>query len=206
MLISVKHNFILLAMPKCGSTALEAAFGRYAEVKIGGTPELKHTNFMALEKYIWPFIEQQYRESPFCEPFSLFREPLEWLFSWYSYRGREELGASDGAKNYTGEISFSDFLNEHFKKKPASFAKVGRQSAFIENSNGDFDAVTLYRYEDIDFLAEELERRIGRSVPLGRKNISPKRDMELTNDEIVEARTKLRLEYRIYSSIPERNR
>jgi hypothetical protein len=206
VLISLKYNFALLAMPKCGSTALHAALARHAQIQIGGSPALKHTPFRALESYILPFITNQTRALPRCEPFSLFREPLHWLFSWYSYRGRPELAASgEGSRGkYIGEISFSDFLNEHFKKKPPSFANFRRQSFFIEDNAGGFGSVTLYRYEDIAFLVQELERRIGKRVQLSEKNVSPKRSMELSSDQIAEARTILRVEYEIYSSIVER--
>ena len=206
MLVSLKHKFVLVAMPKCGSTALHAAFMQHAEIRIAGAPELKHAPFSAYENYVLPFIADRCRTPPECEPFSLFRDPLDWLFSWYSYRGRSSLAAPDAGrrKNYTGEISFSDFLNEHFKRKPASYAKVGRQSAYIENNDGEFDAVTLFRYEDIDSLVHELESRVGKKVPLARKNVSPKRSVELTNEEIAEAKDMLKTEYQIYSAIPKR--
>ncbi|HEY5238311.1 MAG TPA: hypothetical protein VIJ62_08025 [Rhizomicrobium sp.] len=205
MLVSLKYEFVLVAMPKCGSTALHAAFTQFAEIRMAGTPEIKHAPYTAYESYILPFIASQRRTPLVCEPFSLFRDPLDWLFSWYSYRGRSSLAAPDASrqKNYTGGISFSNFLNEHFKRKPASFARVGRQSSYIENNDGEFDAVTLFRYEDIDSLVQELENRVGKSVPLARKNVSPKRSMELTDEEIAEAKAMLKTEYQIYSAIPK---
>jgi hypothetical protein len=204
MLVSLKHNFVLVAMPKCASSALETALAQHADLRIGGA--LKHAPFKLFEAYIMPFMAKQRPKMPGCEPFSLFREPLEWLFSWYSYRTRSELrAANDGSgKVYTGNISFCDFLNEHFAKKPAPFARVRPQSYFIEDGSGRFNAVTLYRYDEIDFMIRELARKIGRDVKLRREKISPARPLALSESQVSEARRTLKVEYQIYSSIPRR--
>ncbi len=146
MLVSVKHNFVLLAMPKCGSTALHSALTPYAELRIGSLPALKHAPLKSFEKYILPFLVEVCRDQQTFEPFSLFREPIEWLFSWYSYRGRKEMGE---ASNYAGHVSFHDFLHEHFQKKPAAFARLRRQSFLHKKQQGSIrfrDSLSLRRH------------------------------------------------------------
>lgn len=207
MLISLKYNFVLLAMPKCASTALHTALAKRCDIVFGGSPQLKHISYRVYEQRVLPLIAERFRGPVVCEPFSLFREPLSWLSSWYRFRMRSRLAAPrNGAtrKTYTGKVSFEQFLHEHFRAKPSNFARVGRQSQFIESLNGRHDAVSLYRHEDIQALVAELERRLGRQLRLPTKNESPRIGFDLSQDQIAEARSALSLEYDIYDRIPWR--
>ena len=42
MLAVPKYGFVVLAVPKSGSTALEAAFTKHAQLVTSGPPSLKH--------------------------------------------------------------------------------------------------------------------------------------------------------------------
>lgn len=205
MLISIRYDFALLAMPKCASTALQSALEERCDIVLGGTPQLKHMPYKVYEQYIIPLIAEQFRRPVLCQPLSLFREPLRWLFSWYSYRTRSKLAGTDEAetrKTYTGELSFEQFLHEHFRSRPANFAKVGRQSQFIESMNGRYDSVRLYRYENLPELIAEIEDRMGRRMKLATQNASPQVGFELSPAHIAEAQRALALEYEIYDRIP----
>lgn len=207
MLISIRYDFALLAMPKCASTALQSALEGRCDIVFGGTPQLKHMPYKAYEQYIIPLIAEQFHRPVLCKPMSLFREPLGWLFSWYRYRTRSKLAVIDDGetrKTYTGELSFEQFLNEHFRARPANFARVGRQSQFIESVNGHYDAVTLYRYESLHELIAEIEDRMGRRLKLATQNASPPVGFDLSPALISEARKALALEYEIYERIPNR--
>ena len=204
MLVSIRHNFALLKMPKCASTTLQRALAKHCDIRFGGTPQLKHVPYRTYEQYVLPLIAEQFRRPIVCQPFSLFREPLSWLFSWYRFRMRSQLAtAPDDATrmNYTGNITFEQFLNEHFRASPPSFARVGRQSQFIESMNGRHDAVTLYRYEDLLGFVAHMERRIGKCVRLSMQNASPLQKLNLSEKQITEARASLSLEYAIYDRI-----
>ena len=203
MLISVKYGFTFLAMPKCGSTAVEAAFRRYSDITFGGMPNLKHISYSTYERRILPLIAEQCRDASICQPYSFFREPLEWIFSWYKFRGRPDLARPDSPlhMNYTGNITFSQFLDEYFRPRPKLFARVGYQSKFIEDLSGRCDAVKLFKYEEFHCLTDELSRRVGTKVKLVQKNVSPPAQMDLQADAIREARDALRKEYQIYERI-----
>lgn len=194
-------------MPKCASSALQTALANRCDIVFGGAPQLKHMPYSVYEQHILPLIAELFRQPIVCQPISLFREPLSWLFSWYSFRTRSQLlgeSTSETRKTYTGKLTFEQFLHEHFRARPANFARVGRQSKFIENTNGRHDAVLLYRYENLDALIMELERRIGRRIRLPTENASPQLDFELSQDQVGEARRALSLEYEIYERIPLR--
>jgi hypothetical protein len=204
MLISIRHKFVLVAMPKCASTALETALKRHCDVSLGGSSsQLKHLPYSMFELHLMPLLRERLGDKAVCEPLSLFREPLEWLFSWYKYRTRPELVDADHRrqKNYSGNVSFAEFLNEHFSKRPAPFARMARQSSFVQNSRGQTDEVTLYRYEDIGALVRDLESRVGKSLALKIKNRSPERSFDMPEAQIREARRVLHREYEIYDAI-----
>jgi hypothetical protein len=78
------------------------------------------------------------------------------------------------------------------------------QSSYIESSNGRHDAISLYRYEDIDAFVAELEVRLKRSLAWKHINASPHAAFDITQEEISEARKKLNLEYSIYNGIQTR--
>ncbi|HEX4077735.1 MAG TPA: hypothetical protein VHX61_02520 [Rhizomicrobium sp.] len=205
MLVSMKYNFVFIAIPKCASTAMESALAKYADMRIGGLPSLKHAPYSAYEAHVLPFIVRQCGVSSPCEPFSIFREPLDWLFSWYRYRTRLQARESDkNSRMYSGSVSFADFLGEHFKKSPPRFARAGRQSKYIQARSGRLDAVTLYRYEDAEVLAKDLACRIGCAAKLSRENVSPRQSLELPAAQIRQAHAALKVEYEIYCSIPRR--
>jgi hypothetical protein len=201
VLIFVKRKLALFLMPKCASTALEESFGTYSEFVIGGSPRLKHLPLNVYERHIGRLLARRLGKTEVFEKLCLFREPLDWLFSWYRYRMRTKLTGSD---RHTLDISFAQFLNEHFSASPARHAHILPQSTYVESTEGRYDAMTLYRYEDIMILVAELERRLQARVAWTRVNASPAAAFDLTQREVSEVREKLRAEYAIYESIPVR--
>ena len=98
MLVSLKHKLVLLAMPKCASTALEAALAPHVDVVISRNPAAKHTPFRKYDRFLRRYFET-YTEGP-LEVVSLFREPVDWLRSWWRYRSRD--GLADPSRSAKG--------------------------------------------------------------------------------------------------------
>jgi hypothetical protein len=188
-------------MPKCASTSLEESLWEHCEFVISGSPRLKHLPLKVYERYIGRLLARRIGKTEAFEKLCLFREPLDWLFSWYRYRMRTELAGSD---RHTLSISFAQFLNEHFSATPARYARILPQSSYVKNTEGRYDAITLYRYEDIAALVAELEFRLKTRMAWTHVNTSPHAAFDLTQQEAGEAREKLRVEYEIYESIPIR--
>ena len=202
MLIFVKCKLVLFLMPKCASTALEESFGKHSEFVIGGSPRLKHLPLKVYERYVQRLLSRRLGQKDVFERFCLFREPLDWLFSWYRYRTRGEMRENDRSAR---DVSFTQFLNEHFSAQPSKFARLRLQSTYIESTEGRHDAVTLYRYEDVEALVAEFESRLRKRIAWTHANVSPHAAFDLTPQDVREAQDKLRLEYSIYEKIPVRH-
>jgi hypothetical protein len=58
MLVFWKAKLVLLAVPKTGTTALEAAFGPWADASFLNPPRLKHMTAAPLSQAAGPILEQ----------------------------------------------------------------------------------------------------------------------------------------------------
>jgi hypothetical protein len=88
MLVFWKAKLVLLAVPKTGTTALEAAFGPWADGAFLNPPRLKHMTLRRYRRQLAPILEQE--DGPPLEVMAVMREPVDWLSSWYRYRSRPE--------------------------------------------------------------------------------------------------------------------
>jgi hypothetical protein len=103
MLVFWKAKLVLLAVPKTGTTALEAAFGPWADGAFFNPPRLKHMTLRRYRRQLAPILAQ---DGPPLEVMAVMREPVDWLSSWYRYRTRPELGTRPQS---TAGLSFGDF-------------------------------------------------------------------------------------------------
>lgn len=119
-------------MPKCGSTSLEAALAPYHE-EVSGGPFRKHFNVQKFNRFVRPGLESMGFERSDYELVSLFREPIEWLVSWWRYRQRPFV-AKKHPERFTGNMSFEEFADRflardfgviQFRAYPAHFVSVG---------------------------------------------------------------------------------
>ncbi|MBM2576640.1 gamma-glutamyl kinase [Jannaschia sp. Os4] len=170
MLVFWKARIVLLAVPKTGTTALEAALAPHADVAILNPPGLKHCTVPKWRRECSAFFEQKGRR-----PLALVacaREPVDWLGSWWRYRARPDI---DGTPNSTAGIPFDRFVEDWLRDDPPPHARVGRQAKFLE---GGVDH--LFRYEAMDRLVAFLSDRLDRPIDLERRNVSPGGQVDLS--------------------------
>lgn len=203
VIISIPHRFVFLAVPKCASTSIEAALQPYGSVSFVGPSEIKHIRLADYERYVAPLLATKRIDTASFEFFAVFREPVDWLRSWWRYRSRAELGEINHPdhKNYTGNISFDEFIREYMRPKPAAFARVGRQSRYLIKETGGFGPVTLYRYDEIDTFIADISDRIGRPVSLRETNRSPDRVSTVAVETISQLRALKPQDFKVYESI-----
>ncbi len=158
-----------IAMPKCASTALENALSARMDMVLSGAPGMKHTTYRKFDRFLRPYL-QSYTKEPF-EVLSLFREPVDWLHSWWRYRGREGI---PNPENSTRDMSFPDFVTAYLddQRKPAD---VGRQARFVAAADGSIGVDTLFRYDRIEAASAYLENRLKVEIALQHTNVSPGR-------------------------------
>lgn len=175
MLVFWKEKLVLLAVPKTGTSALEAALRDRADAVFENPPELKHMPMFRFARFLRPLFGV-IEETRHFETMALVREPVSWLGSWYRYRSREALR---GHPNSTANMSFDEFVEGYLSDPRPSFANVGSPRRFVSNGQGKVAVKHLFQYEQIDHAQVFLEDRLQTELKLPSKNVSPKRSMEL---------------------------
>jgi hypothetical protein len=171
MKISLKNNFAFLCMPKCASVSIEDMLDPFAQISTSGLAKLRHTNYREYQRYIRPYINERFEDVD-LETICIFREPTDWLNSWYKYRSRSKPGRSDQDKS-TAHISFSEFIEAYLQDAPPPFADVRCQYDFVKDENGEVGVDKIFLYEDIPSFTNYMEEKVGTSLALKHKNVSP---------------------------------
>lgn len=179
MLISMKHKFVFLCMPKCASKSIEAALRPFSDISITAPPYFRHTNYRRYETYLRPYIENGRRTDKF-ETICVIREPLSWLYSHYRFRTRLPIRNESHPKHSvaTHRISFSEFVEAYMSRERPSFANVGSQFSFVKNANNEIGVEKVFLYENLERFTQYMSRKLGRALKVGRMNVSPRRRHE----------------------------
>lgn len=198
MLVSFKHRLAILAMPKCASTAFEEALAGRMDLVLRGHPGIKHMRLRGFDRFIRPYLATM-TDEPF-EVISAFREPEDWLHSWWRYRRRDEIA---GRENSTQGMSFAQFVDCYIDgaQKPAD---VGRQGQFIADKNGRVGVDRLFRYDDMDAMVGYVADRLGAEIRLDRRNASPPAPWlgsKLSGGQRTKLRAALARDYEIYDTM-----
>jgi hypothetical protein len=195
MLISLKANLALLALPKTGTTALESALRPHCDVVYSGDPRLKHINLRRFDRVFRPQLARIGAGD--IDTFCMLREPMNWLESWYRYRARFNI--SDQIKS-TANVSFEQFALAWLQDEPPEYARAGRQARFVQGEGGR-QITHLYRYENYDAAIGFLETRFARKIVVDRVNISPQRATELSAETRAKVIAALAEDYALWESI-----
>ena len=193
MLVFWKENLVLLSIPKTGSTALEGALAPRASLVLRDPPEIKHAPCYRYKRFLKPLFKQVGEKE--LELMAVVRSPIDWLGSWYRYRTRDDL---IGHPNSTRDVSFDDFVLEYCKGSPAPFANVGSQARFLTINDGEIGAKHLFQYEQWDQVIQYLEKRLGVTITLKDKNVSPKMVLALSSEVEAKLREKRAAEFAVW--------
>lgn len=174
MLLFWRAKLVVLAVPKTGTTALEAALLPHADAAILNPPEKKHTPARRWRNQLAPFFENKGARK--LETMAVIREPRDWLGSWFRYRARPEIAGSPAS---TAGLSFADFVEGWLSEPEPEFARIGRQSRFVSSPEGRVIVDHLFRYEELDRAIAFLEARLEVTLDLPRRNVSPAADLTL---------------------------
>lgn len=184
MLISVDKRLVVFSMPKCGSIALVSSLAPHFGAAFKGPEQMKHTPFVKYQKFIRPYLAT-FTSEPF-ETVCLFREPLDWLGSWWRYRMRPE---AETKGTSTKGLSFDAFLEGNLAGSgPATH--TGRQSRFVSDAKGALGVDRIYRYENIAACCDYICDRLEVSVELPRLNASRGWPEQAAHSEDVAARVR----------------
>lgn len=197
MLVFWEHRLVFLATPKTGSTAIESALESLAAIAVTRPPLLKHTNIHRYRRFLGPYLKAASGHE--FETVALMREPRAWLGSWYRYRRREAVEAAKG----THDITFEQFVRAYASDPQPSYADVGAQERFFRPRNGE-GVDHIFRYEEIELFVAFLEDRLGCEITLPVLNVSPKADLELSEEGEAILRQACAADYALYDQITSR--
>ena len=198
MIFLFHARLVILSQPKTGTTALDHALSPRASIAVNNPPPMKHIPYHKFMTFVAPWLQAQTglaREQ--YDVVSVMREPIDWLGSWYRYRTREQLkdaGSKKRRGNYTGNVSFDEFVQEVLKPKGerATYAGLGSPCGVALRSDGGIGCDRIFPYEDLSGLHEMIQERTKRPVDLTLMNVSPDGDMTLAE----ETRARLTAEWR----------
>ena len=191
-------GFVWLSMPKCASTAVERVLEPYARAILRGN--LKHTNYQAFANRVAPVLALGgYRREDY-EVVCLFRDPVDWLESWWRYRSRPELQRGPQAEKWTGEETFTSFA-ERYLARDKPLQGLGRPARFGAYQGPGLGIDRIFRYESPEVWQDWLSARVGEPLAFERRNVSERRAAEIDPEvrrRLVEFFTP---EYDIYSHL-----
>ncbi len=196
MLIFIKEQLVFFATPKTASTSIETTLGTLCEIRLSKMPSLKHTPYRKYKRLLEPFIQTVMPEEPDCV--AAFREPIDWLGSWYRYRSRAEL---IGRPNSTHGITFDQFVEAYLQDDQPAYASVGSQSRFMSNKNGEIGMTHIFKYDRMDTMVTFLSNRLKKQITLPKTNVSPKMELSLSPELQKEFQKSYKLDFDIYETI-----
>lgn len=203
MQLSCKKGIGFVCVPKCGSTSVEALMRRQCDFSMSGNPTLKHIRYCQIEESVFPLLQSLRISRPFM--FAIVREPVSWMKSWYQFRARDELAplGHPQHRNYTGHMTFPEFIENFLAPRPPSFARVQSQSHYLFAKDGSIGVNKIIALEDIDTEVPKLLAQFDISVPGGisRKNTSPHKQTELLPPDLLKRlQTHLAMDFKLYNS------
>ncbi len=172
MLISLDYKFIFIANLKNASTAIEAALRPFADIALVESRFDKHLPFADIEsRFRWVF-DRASREEYLI--FGVMRDPVDWVISLYNSHGEQRF--HDAQNMYTGNMTFSQFLEEWFEHNPDQI--VPQYTRFL-GADGNIGANYLISYskleEGMHFVGDRLGIPVAKLSPLDRLNVSEPR-------------------------------
>ena len=196
MLVFFKQRLVILAMPKTGSTALEAALGPLADLSVTGPPALKHAPVYRYNRFFRPMYDKVCGVE--LELVAVMREPVSWLASWYRYRRRPEM---QGRPDSTHDVSFDGFVEAYCMGRRPGFAEVGSQEKFLQAQPNGCRVRHLFAYEDRTGFHEFLRARLGSLPDIPTLNVSPRMEVRLSPEVAAKFRRKHARTFDLYESI-----
>lgn len=204
MLLAPKKGFVFLAMTKSASTAIETAFAPHSDIVFQTNP-FKHTTYEVFTHSLQPFLEDKGFPRSSYEVTCLFRDPMDWLLSWWRFRSRKRL-LKRAPEKWAGDVSSDEFARAYMayhrggpEAQGKRYAHLIRPSEFVQAAPGP--AIDrIFRYEAVDLLIEYLSDKVGEQLHIPVENRSPDRSGSWSPEVEGELRDFFAPEYEVYES------
>jgi len=194
MLIFSAQNLAFLAVPKTGTTALELALRRKADIVF--SKRRKHMTAQKFHRKIALFVKDTFAIEP--DRFAVMRDPEEQIRSWYRYRTSAELR---GTERSTEGMDFDAFVQAVISDAPPPAAQIGSQFAFLTSAAGEVLVHRLFAYERQPVLRAFLEDRFGEALQIKPRNVSPHAQAPLSDATRAALRAARPAEFALYERL-----
>lgn len=203
MIVSTRYRFVFLDMPKCTFTAIEETIRPLCSIILQS--EIKQCNMRHYERFIEPLLKINHIDPSGFTIYALFREPVDWLHSWWRYLSAEEIARpADRRRRRYGNLSFAQYVEQYIEKEVPALRGAGPQERVVIGQDGTTDRVKLFRYEDIAAFQSELETQIGRRLNIDDLNVLPTPDGDVGTEVADAIRAAIPRDFAVYDSIPQR--
>ncbi|MEM9577945.1 MAG: hypothetical protein AAF999_13140 [Pseudomonadota bacterium] len=194
MLIFADARLTYLATPKTGSTAVEMALRPKADIVLA--KKRKHMNAARYRKKMAPFLKDTFGIR--AETVAVMRAPVDQIRSWYRYRSRDEIS---GQPRSTRAMTFDAFVLAVAQEAPPEYAQIGSQFRFLTNRKGRLLVDHLFAYEAQDAFLDFMRARLKTEIELKRRNASPRREANLSDDSLMILRKARADEFALYERL-----
>ena len=205
MLLAPKKGFVFLAMTKSASTAIESAFAAHSDIVFQTNP-FKHTTYEGFTRTLQPFLEDKGFPRSGYEVVCVFRDPLDWLLSWWRFRSRKQL-RKRAPEKWAGDIGSDEFAQTYMAyhrreadAKDKRFAHLIRPAEFVHSAPGSPPIDRVFRYDSLGTVVDYLADKVGERIEVGIENTSPERAGAWSPEVEAELRLFFKPEFEIYES------
>lgn len=171
VLISGQHGYLFAAASKNASTSVEGALAGVADISLTRPGMYKHLPVGAIRKRFAGFFDTV---CPFEDFFSfgIIRDPVRRIISKFNYRSTFK----PSHRNYCGDMSFDEFVEEMRSGNPLPPASVDLQAQFFGFDGTRPKVDCILRVESLASDAAALRDRmgldLGASLGATRKNVN----------------------------------
>ena len=196
MQVFLEEKLILFAIPKTGSTALEAATRARSAIELRHRSGLRHLTIGEYQKKWAPFLKRIYGFEG--EGFAIIRDPLERLGSHFRYRLR--LDPASNPRSTQG-MSFEAFLEQDLSGDVEFGKVIGNQHNFLTDTEGNVGVTHLFSYDVFDKAVSFLSDRLGKPLTVKRLNVSPSAELDVSLDLVARIRETRAEEFALYDQV-----
>lgn len=196
MLALPARGFVVLSAPKCASTTLEEALAPHAELVLRHHPRLKHMNARSFHHKVEPLLGSVGYARDDYELVTLFRDPVDWLHSWWRYRQRPRLRRPEGRldqlrerrglkphERWTGAMTFAEYAAAYVEGNRTGGVVRGRPLRFVLAGDKTIGVDRLFALERTDVWQEWFRARLGGDLAFPTANRSRvQRELEVDAD------------------------